>query len=802
MASAVVRAEDFSNWIVWIMRVAPKRILNSAGILPQVRGARFRIIAGALKGSRIPGFYRLTPRERVRTALEHGLLNESDFKDLANGRQTLDAERADRMIENVIGVLGLPVGLGLNFLINGREYVAPMAVEEPSVVAALSSAAKLVRESGGFRAEADEPVLIGQIQLLNVPEPARAAADLLSRREEIIRLANSIHPRMVARGGGVVDVEVHRRAMPGGDGELLVLHLLVDTRDAMGANLVNSMCEGVSALVESMSGGQVFMRILSNLSDRALARAEVEIPVELLAGKEQSGNDVGDGIALAAELAATDPYRAATHNKGIMNGVDAVALATGNDWRALEAGAHAWAARHGQYTALSKWWRNERGALCGRLEMPLKVGIVGGAQEANPATGLFLRMMRVGSAQELAQVMAAVGLAQNFSALRALVTEGIQAGHMTLHARTVVKAAGTPPELFDQVLERLIGEGEVKVWRAREVLGELQRERELPALDEAAAAGLGVACGKLILLGEHAAVFGEPALACPVPIKVRAQISGSEQGVQLAIPAWGLEYRLTPGRRRRPWERSALRILEQLGLEGESMRISLFSDLPRGVGLGSSAAMAVAILRAMSKHFDLNLSVARINEIAWECEQFAHGAASGVDNAVSAHETTLLYRKGTPPSIEPVVAGADTYLVIGLSGTESLTAVTVENVRSARDRNPAVYDRIFKEIGELAVQARRCLERGRLEELGDLMNVNHGLLNGLQLATPELERLVDAARMGGALGAKLTGGGGGGAMVALCAESCEPVRESLEKAGAETIALKLAAGGGQVERLP
>ena len=752
-----------------------------------------------MKGSRIPGFYRLTPRERVQTALEHGLLSEEDFKDLARGRAGLDAARADRMIENVIGVLGLPVGLGLNFLINGRDYVAPMAVEEPSVVAALSSAAKLVREAGGFTAEADDPVLIGQVQVLNVPDPAHAAADLLSRREEIIRLANSIHPRMVARGGGVVDVEVHRRAMPGGEGEMLVLHLLVDTRDAMGANLVNSMCEGVSALVESISQGQVFMRILSNLSDRALARAEVVIPVELLGGKGQSGEQVRDGVAMAAELAAGDPYRAATHNKGIMNGVDAVALATGNDWRALEAGAHAWAARHGRYTALSKWWRGEDGALRGRLEMPIKVGIVGGSLEANPSTRLFLRMMQVDSAQELAQVMAAVGLAQNFSALKALVTEGIQAGHMTLHARTVVKAAGTPPELFDQVLERLIGEGDVKVWRAREVLGELERQRNLPAMDEAAMARLGVAGGKLILLGEHAAVFGQPALACPVPLNVRAQISGHGDGIQLAIPGWGLEYRLSHTRRRRPWERSALQILEELGLAGQSMRISVFSDLPRGVGLGSSAAMAVAIIRALNQHFDLDLSIDRINEIAWACEQFAHGSASGVDNAVSTYATTLLYRKGAPPEIHPVVAGADSGLVIGISSEESLTAVTVENVRAARDRNPGLYDRIFAEIGELVSEARECLEAGRLEDLGDLMNINHGLLNGLQLATPELEQLIDAARAGGALGAKLTGAGGGGAMVALCAGNARAVQESIEKTGANTIVLKLAAGSGQVE---
>jgi len=775
---------------------------NSPGLCHKWMAGFFCIIARALKGSRIPGFYRLTPRERVQTAHEHGLLSEADCKDLNRGRTTLDATLADRMIENVIGVLGLPVGLGLNFLINGREYVAPMAVEEPSVVAALSSAAKLAREAGGFRAESDDPVLIGQIQVLNVPDPAHAAADLHSRREEIIRLANSIHPRMVARGGGVVDVEVHRRAMPGGDGEMLVLHLLVDTRDAMGANLVNSMCEGVSALVESMSGGQVFMRILSNLSDRALARAEVEIPLELLARKGQSGEDVRDGIAMAAELAAVDPYRAATHNKGIMNGVDAVALATGNDWRALEAGAHAWAARHGHYTALSKWWSNDQGALCGRLEMPIKVGIVGGSQEANPATQLFLRMMRVESSQELAQVMAAVGLAQNFSALKALVTEGIQAGHMTLHARTVVKAAGTPPELFDQVLERLIGDGDVKVWRAREVLGELERQRELPDMDEAARKRLGVARGKLILLGEHAAVFGQPALACPVPVHVRAQISDSEDGIHMVVPAWGLEYRLAPGRKRRPWERSAYQILEELGLEDEHMRISVFSDLPRGMGLGSSAAMAVAIIRAMSKRFKLNLSVERVNEIAWQCEQFAHGSASGVDNTVSAYETTMLYRKGEPPEVRPVIAGADTWLVIGISSEESLTAVTVENINSARSLNPGPYDRIFKEIGDLVEEARGCLEQGRLEQLGDLMNINHGLLNGLQLSTPELEQLVDAARMGGALGAKLTGGGAGGAMVALCAESCGPVRDALEKAGAKTISLKLAAGGGQVELVP
>ena len=365
--------------------------------------------------------------ERVRAVRDRGLLSDTDFDLLSAGRATLDLQAADKMIENVIGVLGIPVGLGLNFLINGREYVVPMAVEEPSIVAAISATAKLARASGGFTSSSTAPVLIGQIQVLELPDLPRARAAVLEHKQDILDLANSFHPRMVARGGGAVDVEVHSYPLRSLPGEMLVVHLLVDTRDAMGANLVNGMCEGVASLVEQLTEGKVFLRILSNLADRALARAEVTLPVAHLAGRGYAGERVRDGVIIAADFAHADPYRAATHNKGIMNGVDAVALATGNDWRAIEAGAHAYAARHGRYGSLTEWWKDDAGNLRGSIEMPMKVGIVGGPLESNPGVAMNLRLLGVKTATELAEVMAAVGLAQNFAALRALATDGIQA---------------------------------------------------------------------------------------------------------------------------------------------------------------------------------------------------------------------------------------------------------------------------------------------------------------------------------------------------------------------------------------
>jgi hydroxymethylglutaryl-CoA reductase len=471
---------------------------------------------------KLSGFHKLSIPERVRAIRDRGLLSEDEAKALLGGDRLLTLSNADAMIENVIGVMGLPLGLALNFLVNGKDYVVPLSVEEPSVVAALNFAAKTVCAAGGFRTGSTEPILVGQIQVVDVPHASRARQNLLQRKEEVLNLANSLHPRLVARGGGATDLEVVLYPSRGGLPEMLVVHLLVDTCDAMGANLVNSMCEGAASLIEKMTGGRVFLRIMSNLTDRALVRATVEIPSEELTNNGFDGEQVRDGIVIAGQFAEIDPYRATTHNKGIMNGIDAVAVATGNDWRALEAGAHAYAARSGQYTSLTRWTITETGSLRGELEIPLKVGIVGGPLESNPGAGVNLRLLGVESARELAEVMGAVGLAQNFAALRALATEGIQQGHMTLHARSVATAAGATPEIFDTVVERLVESGEIKVWKARELVTEVRSQATArPAPDGLTdRTQMPAGHGKVILFGEHAVVYGSRAIAAPVPLAV------------------------------------------------------------------------------------------------------------------------------------------------------------------------------------------------------------------------------------------------------------------------------------------
>ena len=742
--------------------------------------------------------------ERVRAVRDRGLLSATDFNLLSSGQATLDLQAADKMIENVIGVLGMPVGLGMNFLINGNDYVVPMAVEEASIVAALSAAAKLARESGGFLASSTRPVLIGQIQVLDVPNLPGARAAVLLHKQEILDLANSFHPRMVARGGGAVDVEVYSYPLRATPGEMLVVHLLVDTCDAMGANLVNGMCEGVAALIEQLTDGSVFLRILSNLADRALARAEVTLPVALLAGKGYAGERVRDGVIVAADFAHADPYRAATHNKGIMNGVDAVALATGNDWRAIEAGAHAYAARHGRYSSLTEWWKDEAGNLRGSIEMPMKVGIVGGPLESNPGVAMNLRLLGVKSARELAEVMAAVGLAQNFAALRALATEGIQTGHMTLHARSVVKAAGAPAELFNEVLERVLQSGEIKVWKAQQVLEEVRHSAPAgpkPAGNQTAPerlpeAGVGVGYGKIILLGEHSVVHGRHAIGCPVPLTIRALVEDGDHGVELLIPRWGVEYQLAkPPEQRRSFEQAAGAILDRLGLANRTMRIEVFPDVPRGMGLGGSAALAVAIVRALDLHFRLGLSDADVNDLAYLSEQNAHGQPSGIDNTLATYGKPLVYRRGTPPLVELLNIPEPLSIVVGMTQSEGLTARTVSNVAEARVRNPRLYEKIFDDIDSLVLQAVSAIQDNDVTTLGDLMNINQGLLNALQVSTPELERLIDAARDAGAAGAKLTGGGGGGAMIAVCADAAiaAQVQAAIGQQGCRT--LVVTAGG-------
>jgi len=422
--------------------------------------------------SRLPGFYKLSPEERARLVGAFAGLSEEEV-DVLSSDSALTVGAADRMIENVVGVHGLPLGIATNFRINGRDHLIPMVVEEPSVVAGLSYAARLVRESGGFRAEADQPLMIGQIQVLDVADPPAARQRLLAAKDELLALANEQDPVIVLLGGGAREIEV-RLVGSGPTGPMLVVHLVYDTRDAMGANAVNTAVEALSPLVERLTGGRVALRILSNLADRRLARAWGVVPQQALALEGLSPQQGVERVVEAHAFALADPYRAATHNKGIMNGIDAVAIATGNDWRAIEAGAHAYAASSGRYLPLSTWERNADGDLSGSIELPVAAGIVGGATRAHPKARIALKVLGVGSARELAQVMAAVGLAQNLAALRALAMEGIQRGHMKLHAHQVAMAAGARGDLVIQVAGRMVAEGAVRLDRAETILGELR----------------------------------------------------------------------------------------------------------------------------------------------------------------------------------------------------------------------------------------------------------------------------------------------------------------------------------------
>jgi hydroxymethylglutaryl-CoA reductase len=747
-----------------------------------------------MKSSRIPKFYNYSVRERLEILREKGIISVEYFKKLSNGGNGLDVEEADKMIENVVGVFGLPIGLGLYFLVNGKDYVVPMVVEEPSVVAAVSSAAKLIRQGGGFKSESTDPILIGQIQVVDITHPSHARQAILQNKQEIINLANSIHPNMVARGGGAKDVEVFIHPSTYYRCDMLIVHLMVDTRDAMGANLVNSMCEGVASLVEKLTGGNVFLRILSNLTDRSLVTAECVIPIKLLADGGFSGEDVRDGIILANEFAAIDPYRAATHNKGIMNGIDAVAVATGNDWRAIEAAAHAYAARGHAYTSLTKWHKTNSGDLEGKIKIPIKVGIVGSPLQMNPTAAMLRDVMNLSSATELAEVMACVGLAQNFAAVRALTTEGIQQGHMTLHARSVAVAGGATPDIYEEVVEQLIESGEIKVWKSEEIVKKLRQQKngkpgdtgDSPKETRQEHEKLPFGSGKIILFGEHAAVYGSHVIAAPIPIAIRSKVEDEEDGIHIVVPRWGIEKRLHKEIKHDFSLYNSLdHILTDLGLRQKNMRIEIYPNIPRAMGLGGSAALAVAIVRALSQHYKLGLSDEQVNKLAYKSEQHVHGTPSGIDNTMATYGKFILFKKGDPPLMKPIEVAKPLPFVIGITHVESLTAKMVANVRKARERNTDMYDRIINEIDELALRAFEALQTYNLERLGDLMNLNQGLLNALQVSSWELEELIEIARKNGALGAKLTGGGGGGAMIALCPgiKRAGNIADEMRKAG-------------------
>ena len=425
--------------------------------------------------SRLPNFRSLTPADRLAAVADAVDLSAEERRLLA-APGALGLDRADGMIENVIAAFELPLGVAANFQVNGRDVLVPMAVEEPSVVAAASYMAKLARACGGFETSSTRPLMRAQVQVLGLGDPQGARLALLRERERIVALANGRDRTLVELGGGCQDIEVH--VFPDTPrGPMLVLHLIVDVRDAMGANAVNTMAEAVAPLIEEISGGSVRLRILSNLAALRLARARVRLTPQALDTAERSGADIIEGVLDAYTFAAVDPYRAATHNKGIMNGIDPVIVATGNDWRAVEAGAHAYASRDGRYTSLTHWEKDAAGALVGSIEMPMPVGLVGGATKTHPLARLALKIMGVKSAQELGEIAVAVGLAQNLGALRALATEGIQRGHMALHARNIALAAGAAGAEIDTVAKRMAALRDVTSDRARALLEELRAPR-------------------------------------------------------------------------------------------------------------------------------------------------------------------------------------------------------------------------------------------------------------------------------------------------------------------------------------
>ena len=420
-------------------------------------------------GSELPGFYKLSVEERLRLLQKLAGLTEEEAKVLGN-TGGLPTDVASRMIENVVGGMTLPLGMATNFLVNGKDYVVPMALEEPSVVAAASNAAKIARVKGGFKVTNTGPVMIGQIQTVGVPDPKGAAKRLAAKKKELLAKANEQDPMLVSLTGGAKGLGV--KVIKTLKGPMVIAELFVDCGDAMGANAVNTMAEAAAPLVEEITGGTVYLRIISNLADKRLVKATAVFDKEALGGEE-----VVEGVVYAYAFADADPYRCATHNKGIMNGVIAVALACGQDTRALEAGAHSYAARSGAYKPLTTWRKNKDGDLVGTLEMPMAVGLVGGAAKVHPAAKANVKVLGVKTAIELAEVMGAVGLAQNFAALRALASEGIQKGHMKLHARSMAMSAGAKGGMVDKVAERMISEKKIRFDRAKEILEELSAEK-------------------------------------------------------------------------------------------------------------------------------------------------------------------------------------------------------------------------------------------------------------------------------------------------------------------------------------
>lgn len=729
------------------------------------------------------GFYRLALSDRLSALHEASVITSQDYAALSSGDITLDRHVAEHLIENVIGVAGLPFAVALNFKVNGVERLVPMVVEEPSIVAALSSAAKLARAAGGFRVTADDALMIGQVQLLEIADPEAALAALEAGREQILEAANAVHPNLVKRGGGVRGIETRHYERPSG-GHMVVVHLLIDTCDAMGANLINTICEQVAPLMGSIAGGRPHLRILSNLADRALVHAEMRVPLLKLGPDADAAARVRDGIVAANEFAVLDPHRAATHNKGVMNGIDAVVVATGNDWRAAEASAHAWAARDGRYRALTDWRVGDGGDLVGTMTLPIKLGIVGGSVRLNPVAKLALRLAGIEHARELDELACAVGLAQNFSALKALATDGIQRGHMALHARSVAVQAGAKETEVDSVVADMVAEGVVKTWRARELIEALRLRS--PGRPPRTSIGEVSSAAKLILAGEHAVVYGRRALGLPLPRALRAEVFSGRELLTINIDDWQLEYDAgDDADHRSPLGMLVDTILKLTDMDLPHGHIEVSAQIPFAAGLGGSAALAVVLIRAIALLTGRKFDEAEINEMAFDCEKLAHGTPSGVDNTLSTYARPMLYTPGREAVFGDVRIAAPLQLVVGFSGVKGVTSELVARVRERHDRQPDTYDALFDQVDAQVGQCLEALASGDLVRLGDTLNVCQGLLNAIGVSHPVLEQMLAIARGAGAIGAKLTGAGGGGSIVALCNGNGEAVVSALRQASFE-----------------
>jgi hydroxymethylglutaryl-CoA reductase len=512
------------------------------------------------------------------------------------------------------------------------------------------------------------------------------------------------------------------------------------------------------------------------------------VTMELLASKGHSAEEVRDSIVVANEIANVDPYRAATHNKGIMNGIDAVAIATGNDWRAVEAGAHAFAVRDGAYRALTKWSVLPNGDLAGELTIPLKVGIVGGSLESNPGARIGLALCGASSATELAELMAATGLAQNFAALKALVSDGIQKGHMSLHARSVAATAGVPDEVFDHVVRRMIASGDIKTWKAEALAKELAGNAGSSTEELSEVADRGVACGKVILLGEHAVVYNRHALALPLANAVIASVREASNGSSLSVPDWNIFDEWHPQDRKLSGAAAVVEFIKgELGISNRNFAVRIQSRIPLGMGLGSSASFAVATIRAFNSLLGLNLGDEKINQFAFRCEEKTHGTPSGIDNNIATFGRPLLFRKGDEGRADTIKLSEIPPLVIAASGSQGNTKDQVSGVRQRFERNNALFSAIFDEIDDISIAGTAALEHCDYEQLGALMNVCHGFLNAIGVSTPELEGMIGIAKEAGATGAKLTGAGGGGSIVALCPDRVSDVTLALTDAGYQVI---------------